>query len=159
MKIALLTTATLFAFAFSAQADHHAGAAADVRPGTETSTSPDAMGMSADRDTASWSDKKSGMKQKTSHSQVKEAQAALNRELTIGIAEDGRMGPETRAAVRQFQTEQGLEVTGRLDTATVQALGLDGMEADRAPASVPMDPRSTTPTPTPESNVETDSVY
>ncbi|MBX3040649.1 MAG: peptidoglycan-binding protein [Bdellovibrionaceae bacterium] len=74
----------------------------------------------------------------TSTDQVMQAQAALNSELTVGLTEDGIVGPATKAAIRQFQTEQGLSVTGRLDQATLQALGLADMtDVDRAPASVP----------------------
>lgn len=76
--------------------------------------------------------------QKSSMAQVKQAQAALNSELTVGLTEDGVVGPATKAAIRQFQTEQGLSVTGRLDSDTLQALGvIDSTEFDRAPASVP----------------------
>lgn len=174
MKIAI--TAAVLAFAFAAHADDHMKDSATtgqttVSPTTETPADPsqsdrqlssERSWTNSDRDTASLNknkaDKKAMKHKSTSHSQVMDAQAALNRELAIGIAEDGKMGPETRAAVRQFQTEQGLQVSGQLDTATLQALGLSDMSSDRAPASVPMDPR-TPETVVPESNPETDSVF
>lgn len=37
---------------------------------------------------------------------------------------DGIMGPQTRAAIRDFQRDQGLAVTGRLDSRTRAALGI-----------------------------------
>jgi N-acetylmuramoyl-L-alanine amidase len=35
---------------------------------------------------------------------------------------DGVMGTKTRPAIRQYQQQQGLNVTGELDTATLQRL-------------------------------------
>jgi hypothetical protein len=37
---------------------------------------------------------------------------------------DGRLGPQTRAALRRYQQRQGLQVTGTLDPQTLQALGI-----------------------------------
>jgi peptidoglycan hydrolase-like protein with peptidoglycan-binding domain len=36
---------------------------------------------------------------------------------------DGRMGPQTRAALKAFQQEHNLKVTGRPDAPTMKALG------------------------------------
>jgi cell wall-associated NlpC family hydrolase len=52
--------------------------------------------------------------------QVVAAQKAL------GVDADGVIGPQTRKAIRKFQRSHGLPVTGRLDTATLQALGGGG---------------------------------
>lgn len=71
-----------------------------------------------------------------SRSQVRRVQGALNRESAVSLEEDGRLGPLTAAALRQFQAEEGLPVTGAIDSATLQALDLSEMDADRAPASV-----------------------
>ena len=48
---------------------------------------------------------------------------------------DGRMGPKTQAALRDFQKAQGMESTGDLDPKTTQALGMDGGTTARAGAS------------------------
>lgn len=72
-----------------------------------------------------------------SRAQIRQVQGALNRETAVSLTEDGRMGPFTTAALRQFQAEEGLPVTGSIDTATVQALGLSDFGTERAPASVP----------------------
>jgi peptidoglycan hydrolase-like protein with peptidoglycan-binding domain len=59
---------------------------------------------------------------------------------------DGRMGPRTRTAIRNFQRDKGLNATGELDEATLAALertddGTAGREAtasgapDRAPTA------------------------
>jgi peptidoglycan hydrolase-like protein with peptidoglycan-binding domain len=48
---------------------------------------------------------------------------------------DGVMGPQTTAALRAYQKEQGLDVTGRFDTATRAKLGLGiGKAGDQAAA-------------------------
>jgi localization factor PodJL len=50
---------------------------------------------------------------------------------------DGILGPRTRAALRQYQADRGLTVTGNLDTATQQAMDIrdqgheDGPDAAR----------------------------
>jgi lipoprotein-anchoring transpeptidase ErfK/SrfK len=62
---------------------------------------------------------------------VIEAQAALAR---LGISPgsiDGRIGPQTRAAIRAFQLWDGLPVTGQLDEATTNRLRLDTPLFDR----------------------------
>jgi peptidoglycan hydrolase-like protein with peptidoglycan-binding domain len=44
---------------------------------------------------------------------------------------DGIMGPRTRAAIRAYQRRSGLRVTGTLDSATVQGLGVGVAAAPR----------------------------
>jgi len=68
-----------------------------------------------------------------SREQTMEMQRALiARNLYQGEA-DGVWGPKTEAAVRNFQTQSGIEVTGTLDDPTARALGIDDME--RQPVS------------------------
>jgi peptidoglycan hydrolase-like protein with peptidoglycan-binding domain len=64
---------------------------------------------------------------------VKRIQRALR------VHADGIMGPQTRRAVRRFQRANRLRVTGRVDAATIDALGLD-QSGDRTLASTPGDP-------------------
>ena len=57
---------------------------------------------------------------------VRRAQAALNLAgYSVGVP-DGQTGPRTVAAIRKFQTDRNLPVSGRLDEATMGALGLGG---------------------------------
>ncbi len=49
---------------------------------------------------------------------VKRIQRALR------VQADGVMGPQTRRAIRRFQRANGLRVTGRVDSTTIDALGL-----------------------------------
>jgi len=55
--------------------------------------------------------------------QVKAVQTVLNRggaNLTV----DGKMGPKTRAAVKEYQQKSGLPATGAIDNATRTKLGV-----------------------------------
>lgn len=47
----------------------------------------------------------------------------------LGVTVDGVVGPVTRKALRRFQRTQDLQVTGRIDRATLRALGLRAREA------------------------------
>ncbi|MGH7389025.1 MAG: peptidoglycan-binding domain-containing protein [Candidatus Rokuibacteriota bacterium] len=49
---------------------------------------------------------------------------------------DGLMGPRTRTALRDFQTAQGMEPTGRSDAKTLAALGVEA-KTDGAGSSSP----------------------
>lgn len=58
---------------------------------------------------------------------VKRAQQALAAAGYDPGAPDGKAGPRTAAAVRAFQKDKGIPVTGTVDTATLNALGLSGL--------------------------------
>ena len=45
---------------------------------------------------------------------------------TLGVPADGKMGPKTQAALKEFQRARGLAPNGELDKATLTALGLGG---------------------------------
>jgi D-alanyl-D-alanine carboxypeptidase (penicillin-binding protein 5/6) len=62
-------------------------------------------------------------------------QRTLNARITPspGIGVDGDFGPETEGAVKRFQTQEGLEPTGIVDTDTWKALGPLIMEEEPAP--------------------------
>jgi len=55
---------------------------------------------------------------------VFEAQLALARQAISSGSIDGRIGPQTRAALRAFQQKERLAVTGELDAATKEQLNL-----------------------------------
>lgn len=65
---------------------------------------------------------------------VRAVQNAL-RSTGIAVTADGIVGPKTREALKQFQRENGLRVTGDIDAATVQALGRERDVAYAAPAA------------------------
>lgn len=56
-------------------------------------------------------------------SQVKAVQTALNKE-GYRVKVDGKMGPQTEAALMKFQKVKGLPVTGKADAATMKKLGV-----------------------------------
>jgi lipoprotein-anchoring transpeptidase ErfK/SrfK len=60
-----------------------------------------------------------------------EAQIALTRRGFSCGSIDGKAGPQTRAALRAFQAEAGLRVSGALDEATAEALTLRGPDFAR----------------------------
>jgi peptidoglycan hydrolase-like protein with peptidoglycan-binding domain len=59
---------------------------------------------------------------KVSPATVKEAQQQLKSQGLYNGAVDGRLGPETRAAVKHFQQKNNLKVTANLDQETLQRL-------------------------------------
>ncbi len=56
---------------------------------------------------------------------IANVQAALQEQGYYNDAVDGLLGPNTRAALRNFQRDQGLPITAAIDGPTLQALGLD----------------------------------
>lgn len=54
---------------------------------------------------------------------VKTLQKMLNAYMNCGLAVDGRYGPATERAVKQFQKQKGLKVDGKCGPKTVAALG------------------------------------
>jgi peptidoglycan hydrolase-like protein with peptidoglycan-binding domain len=59
------------------------------------------------------------------------------------IAVDGQMGPQTQAALKDFQQQQGMEANGELDARTLAALGVTGGSTGGATGGMGS---STTPT-------------
>ena len=95
--------------------------------GTETAAAPAPMPQAApSAPPPSSAPPAAPMHTAVSHHQfIESVQTALNShgaKLTV----DGRMGPKTEAALRAFQHQHHLKVTGRPDHATVQALGVQG---------------------------------
>jgi phage tail tape-measure protein len=62
---------------------------------------------------------------KAGDSKVRSAQEALNEKGYNVGAVDGRLGPNTQTAIRSFQSKNGLAETGSLDSATLNALGVN----------------------------------
>jgi photosystem II stability/assembly factor-like uncharacterized protein len=65
---------------------------------------------------------------------VRRAQGALDRAgYDIGVS-DGQMGTRTVAAIRRFQSDRSLPLTGQLDEATMAALGISGSDSSASVA-------------------------
>ena len=60
---------------------------------------------------------------KTVSNQTAAVQRALNAK-GYRVAVDGKSGPATRAALRDFQAREGLKRTGAADSRTLRALGV-----------------------------------
>jgi His-Xaa-Ser repeat protein HxsA len=57
-------------------------------------------------------------------SSVSQVQSALAKEGYYRGAIDGSLGPATRSALRRYQRDHGLDVTGQIDQSVTEALGL-----------------------------------
>jgi peptidoglycan hydrolase-like protein with peptidoglycan-binding domain len=84
-------------------------------------------------DAGSKADKKSGAMRGSraggmaaTDEKVKAAQQALKDKGHDPGNVDGKLGPKTQSALRDFQKAQGIEASGHLDAKTTQALGMDG---------------------------------
>lgn len=81
---------------------------------------------------------------------VKQAQDALGSWGYLNSTADGMLGPATRVALRDFQRNLGLPVTGELDAATARALSVDlpapvqVPSTDLTPLTIPADAPETT---------------
>jgi hypothetical protein len=58
------------------------------------------------------------------HARIRQAQRQLQAEGFTPGSFDGKLGPQTRQALRQYQAKRGLPKTGELDPATRKALGI-----------------------------------
>jgi peptidoglycan hydrolase-like protein with peptidoglycan-binding domain len=68
---------------------------------------------------------------------IKQAQTKLN------VTADGKVGPETQKAVKEFQQSKGLKASGQLDQETIAALGVNE-SASAGGSSAPQAGSSTT---------------
>lgn len=73
----------------------------------------------------------------TDQEQVRQAQQALNDKGFSAGGADGKLGPKTKKALKQFQKSQSLAQSGSLDEKTIVALGIQpgGMSSAPAPAT------------------------
>jgi peptidoglycan hydrolase-like protein with peptidoglycan-binding domain len=60
----------------------------------------------------------------TSQAAIRPAQRRLRDEGFYSGPVDGKIGPQTQRAIRQYQAKHGLTVTGELDESTQKAMGL-----------------------------------
>ncbi len=64
--------------------------------------------------------------QNLSQSEIRQMQQALDQKGFKSGRADGKLGPETKNALKQFQSKQGLQQTGMPDDQTLAALGIGG---------------------------------
>jgi peptidoglycan hydrolase-like protein with peptidoglycan-binding domain len=77
---------------------------------------------------------------------VKQAQEKLSAAgHDVGEA-DGRMGPKTQAALKDYQEKKGLQASGKLDQQTIAALGVnEGASASTGSTSEQKEPEQKQP--------------
>ncbi len=63
--------------------------------------------------------------QQLSSQQIKRIQQSLDKQGFKSGHADGKWGPETADAGKQFQQKEHMQITGKLDQQTLQALGVD----------------------------------
>jgi peptidoglycan hydrolase-like protein with peptidoglycan-binding domain len=83
---------------------------------------PGRMGRSG----AARPDAKQNVNERSAAQDVRKVQEALKNQGHDPGGIDGIMGPQTRQAIRSFQTANGLKETGRLDAETADKLNLSG---------------------------------
>jgi peptidoglycan hydrolase-like protein with peptidoglycan-binding domain len=66
---------------------------------------------------------------------VKQAQEKLSASGHDAGPADGKLGPKTQAALKEFQQSKGLQASGQLDQKTVAALGVSAGGSSSASAS------------------------
>jgi peptidoglycan hydrolase-like protein with peptidoglycan-binding domain len=69
---------------------------------------------------------------------IKQAQTKLN------VTADGKVGPETQKAVKEFQQSKGLKASGQLDQETIAALGVNESASAGGSSSAKSDTKSET---------------
>lgn len=75
---------------------------------------------------------------------VKQAQQKLKDDGDYQAQVDGKFGPKTAAAVKQYQQKNGLKQTGRLDRGTLSKLGVGSMSSSGSSMS-PAAPAASAP--------------
>jgi peptidoglycan hydrolase-like protein with peptidoglycan-binding domain len=123
MKISILAAtlgiATLAATPLFAQSETQSPGAGKTPSATE-SPSGGASGAPHQKSMSHRSRASSGMSSQT----VKQVQQKLSQQgLDVGPV-DGKMGPKTRSAVKQFQEQKGIQGNGSLNRQTLAALGV-----------------------------------
>jgi peptidoglycan hydrolase-like protein with peptidoglycan-binding domain len=89
--------------------------------------------------------------------QVKAAQQALKDQGLDPGPIDGKMGPKTKAALRDYQQKQGLKATGRLDTETASKLGVEKTSSGSSSTSPAASPSTSAPSSSDTKAKSTDS--
>jgi peptidoglycan hydrolase-like protein with peptidoglycan-binding domain len=116
------------------------GASTDQAAGAST----DQMGSTSDKSMSHHSMSKSSM----GSDRVKQAQQKLKDDGEYQGQVDGKLGPKTAAAVKQYQQKNGLKQTGRLDRDTLGKLGVNSTTGSGSSAPAADSSNSSTMPPT-----------
>jgi peptidoglycan hydrolase-like protein with peptidoglycan-binding domain len=127
MKTATIALLALAVLSMPAMAqDQNANRNADNPPAKQTEmnkTQPGSQGQKAAESQMNTRSQTGQMQ--LSSSEVKSIQEKLKSEGFHSGPADGKFGPETKAALEQFQKKNGLSATGEPDQKTLMALGIN----------------------------------
>ncbi|HEU5196705.1 MAG TPA: peptidoglycan-binding domain-containing protein, partial [Methylomirabilota bacterium] len=126
--IALIAAGTMLAGSAFAQATAPSGEQKDkAKSGTSTGTdnTKSSDSMKSDQMKSTKSGTGGGMARGGNTEQVRAVQQALKDKGHDPGNIDGKMGPKTQAALRDFQNKEGLKASGRLDAETMAKLGVE----------------------------------
>jgi peptidoglycan hydrolase-like protein with peptidoglycan-binding domain len=147
--LALIAASTMLVGSALAQATAPAGDQSKDKAKTDMkapdATKPDAKsdtmkseGMKSDgMKSAKHGKGKGDMAQGGNADQVRAVQQALKDKGHDPGEIDGKMGPKTQAALRDYQSKEGLKATGRLDAETMTKLGVEAKTGAAGAASTP----------------------
>jgi len=126
-----------------AKADEKAEKTREKAEGTTDSTSDSKMGRAWDKTKETAKETKDKVKDTFSgkHAEdaanVRGAQQALRDKGFDPGPVDGKMGPKTSAAIRDFQSKEGISATGQLDSETRSRLMASNTGSSSSPAASP----------------------
>ena len=132
-----------------AKADEKADKVRDNAQGTTGSTSESTMGRAWDKTKQTTKEATDKVKDTFSdkHAQeavdVRGAQQALRGKGFDPGPVDGKIGPRAKAAIRDFQSKEGISATGQLDNETRTRLMASSTGSSSSPAASPSSPSST----------------
>jgi hypothetical protein len=98
-------------------------------PGTDTTHSSQLPPQLGNNDHMRSGRTQMGMNQNSD--QVRQAQEALKAKGQDPGAIDGVMGPQTAKALRAYQKEENISITGQLDQKTLDSLGVSGTSSQK----------------------------
>lgn len=133
--VASMSIAGATALAAGGQSGSASGTTSGTSSDMSSSTASESMSETARQ--ADQPQSQQGMKQADKQTISKVQQALKDKGHYQGQV-DGKWDSESRAALRDFQQSQNIEVSGQLDSQTLSALGVQmGTEDTRSPASAP----------------------
>jgi peptidoglycan hydrolase-like protein with peptidoglycan-binding domain len=76
--------------------------------------------------------------------EIRQIQMSLNKQGFSAGHVDGKWGPDTEKAVKDFQQQKQMQATGQLDQQTLQALGVNMTAQQGGQQNAPQQPRAST---------------
>lgn len=122
MRSLLITSVSALAIALGGCSMFHSGKSSSANAANGSSAPQYSSPQTAEQQPPSYTEGSGGS---VSPNQVKQVQQKLKQDGDYTGAVDGKLGPKTAQAVKQFQQQNGLQQTGSLDDQTLSKLGLE----------------------------------